>query len=43
MENNLLKAKFDYFKSLIINKEYIIQKDNKDDTLFPLNSHDCLS
>ena len=37
MENNLPKADFDALKSLIRNKEMIIQKTDKDNTVVLLN------
>ena len=43
MENNLLKAEFDTLKSLIRNKELIIQKADKDNTVVFLNRKDYIS
>ena len=43
MENNLSKAGFDALKSLIRNKELIIQKADKDNTVVLLNRKDYIS
>ena len=42
MENNLRKAEFDVLKSLIRNKEPIIQKADKDNTVVLLNRKDYI-
>ena len=42
MENNLPKAEFDVLKSLIRNKELIIQKADKDNTVVLLNRKDYI-
>ena len=43
MENNLPKAEFDALKSLIRNKELIILKADKDNTVVLLNRKDYIS
>ena len=43
MKNNLPKAEFDVLKSLIRNKEFIIQKAGKINTVLFLNRKDYLS
>ena len=43
MKNNLPKAEFDALKSLIRNKELIIQKANKGNTVVLLNRKDYIS
>ena len=43
MENNLPKAPFDYLRSLIRNKEMIVQKVDKGNTVVLLNRKDYIS
>ena len=43
MENDLPKADFDALKSLIRNKELIIQKTDRDNTVVLLNKKDYIS
>ena len=43
MKNNLPKTEFDALKSLIRNKELIIQKANKGNTVVLLNRKDYIS
>ena len=43
MENNLPKVELDALKSLIRNKELIIQKDEKDNTVVLFNRNDYIS
>ena len=43
MENNLPKAQFDYLRSLIRNKEMIVQKVDKGNTVVLLNRKDYIS
>ena len=43
MENDLPKADFDALKSLIRNKELIIQKNDRDNTVVLLNKKDYIS